>query len=56
MVGSDELPSGLVTYFLVFVITYIVILGLAGLGQGEYYPYVYYKMNIDMVGSATSMN
>merc|ERR1712142_629468 len=30
--------------------------GLAGLGQGEYYPYVYYKMNIDMVGSATSMN
>jgi len=24
--------------------------GLAGFGQGEYYPYVYYKMNIDMVG------
>jgi len=25
--------------------------GLAGFGQGEYYPYVYYKMNIDMVGN-----
>jgi len=30
--------------------------GLAGFGQGEYYPYVYYKMNIDMVGSGTSLS
>ncbi|CAN0553700.1 unnamed protein product, partial [Ectocarpus sp. 8 AP-2014] len=30
--------------------------GLAGFGQGDYYPYVYYKMNIDMVGSGTSLS
>jgi len=30
--------------------------GLAGFGQGEYYPYVYYKMNIDMVGSGSNMS
>jgi len=30
--------------------------GLAGFGQGEYYPYVYYKMNIDMVGTGTSLS
>jgi len=30
--------------------------GLAGFGQGEYYPYVYYKMGIDMVGSGTSLS
>jgi len=30
--------------------------GLAGFGQSEYYPYVYYKMNIDMVGSGSSLN
>ena len=23
--------------------------------QGEYYPYVYYKMNIDMVGAQNSV-
>ena len=28
--------------------------GLAGFGQGEYYPYVYYKINIDMVGPGSS--
>ena len=28
--------------------------GLAGFGQGDYYPYVYYKINIDMVGPSTS--
>jgi len=28
--------------------------GLAGFGQGDYYPYVYYKMNIDMVGAGTA--
>ena len=28
--------------------------GLAGFGQGEYYPYVYYKINIDMVGPSSS--
>ena len=30
--------------------------GLAGFGQGEYYPYVYYKINIDMVGPVSSLN
>jgi len=30
--------------------------GLAGFGQGEYYPYVYYKMTIDMVGSGASLS
>jgi len=30
--------------------------GLAGFGQGEYYPYVYYKMNIDMTGGQTSLS
>jgi len=30
--------------------------GLAGFGQGEYYPYVYYKMNIDMVGGGASLS
>lgn len=30
--------------------------GLAGFGQGDYYPYVYYKMNIDMVGSGASLS
>merc|ERR1712203_142321 len=29
--------------------------GLAGFRQGEYYPYVYYKMNIDMVGAQSSV-
>merc|ERR1711994_512342 len=28
--------------------------GMAGFGQGEYFPYVYYKINIDMVGPASS--
>ena len=28
--------------------------GLAGFGQGEYFPYVYYKINIDMVGPSSS--
>ena len=30
--------------------------GLAGFGQGDYYPYVYYKINIDMVGPVSSLN
>jgi len=30
--------------------------GLAGFGQGEYYPYVYYRMGIDMVGSGAGGN
>lgn len=30
--------------------------GLGGFGQGEYYPYVYYKMNIDMVGGGMAMS
>ena len=34
----------------------ISIPGLAGFGQGEYYPYVYYKINIDMVGPVSSLN
>lgn len=29
--------------------------GLGGFGGGEYYPYVYYKMNIDMVGNTSVM-
>jgi len=29
--------------------------GLGGFGGGEYYPYVYYKMNIDMVSVASVM-
>jgi len=28
--------------------------GLAGFGQGDYYPYVFYKINIDMVGPVSS--
>ena len=32
----------------------LLILGMAGFGQGEYFPYVYYKINIDMVGPASS--
>ena len=28
--------------------------GLTGFGQAEYYPYVHYKINIDMVGPASS--
>ena len=27
-----------------------------GLGQGEYYPYVYYKMNIDMIATTSVLN
>lgn len=27
-----------------------------GFGQGEYYPYVYYKINIDLIGSASVTN
>ena len=26
-----------------------------GFGQSEYYPYVYYKINIDMVGNANML-
>ena len=26
-----------------------------GFGQGEYYPYVYFKINIDMIGNQSVM-
>jgi hypothetical protein len=26
-----------------------------GFGQGEYYPYVYYKINIDLIGTTSTV-
>ena len=53
--GGEELPSGK-KHDILFPFFVNFFLGLAGFGQGEYYPYVYYKMNIDMVGTGTSLS
>jgi hypothetical protein len=54
--GERSYPQVRILMYVQFVFIDFLILGLAGFGQGEYYPYVYYKMNIDMVGSGASLS
>ena len=64
--GGEDLPTGLAGFGQVFIfIIFLTALPLLFFHyirrnswpafQGEYYPYVYYKMNIDMVGAQNSV-
>ena len=56
MAGGEDLPTGLAGFGQVDVVVFpLKDEAHSPLFQGEYYPYVYYKMNIDMVGAQNSV-